>query len=429
MDDIDLTSESIAYARELRALHRSAEQRAVRFRLLVEMGRDLVNARDLQALLRLALVRATTFSGYDWGYVFLRNGDGKLVERASLGENMHTLPASQSQLNADIQHVLQMVTPLIIPQAPESTGYQWPSRVYLPLIPSDGQPLGVLLLLSNSNIRPPDHDDLDALQLLASQLAAAIQSAQHHEDKGRLVAQLTEREQRLEELVDRLIGAQEEERRRIAYEVHDGLGQMMLGALQQLHTLADLYRPRSPRSRLALGRAIDMVQASVSEARRVIAGLRPTALDDLGLATALRIQISALQAEGWDLHYEEALGNTRLTPALETTLFRICQEALSNVRKHAGTTSVTVSIRRISSQIELTVHDKGRGFSSELLAGPAEPGTRVGLLGMQERVNLLGGQLKIESQPGAGTRVWVSLPLPPAEATESSYEQCGNKSP
>lgn len=419
METFDLRAESVAYARELRDLYRAAEQRAVRFRLLVEMGRDLVNARDLEGLLRLALVRATTFSGYDHGSVFLRGPDGALVERATLGPQH----ASRSQLSADALRAIRVSEPLILSPTPDTSDERQLARVYLPLISSDAQPLGALLLLSPATTSPPDRDDLDALQLLASQLAAAIQSVQHHEDESSLVARLSEREQRLEELLDRLIGAQEEERRRIAYDLHDGLGQMMLGALQQLHTLADLYRPRSPRSRAALGRAIDMVQATVSETRRVIAGLRPTALDDFGLATAIRIQVAALQAEGWDLRYDENLADRRLTPALEATLFRICQEALSNVRKHAGTTSASVSIRRAPGSVQLSVQDEGCGFAAPPLAGPADPGTQVGLLGIQERVRLLGGQCRIESQPGTGTLVWVALPLGPDEPTEPDDDE------
>ncbi|NTV63519.1 MAG: GAF domain-containing sensor histidine kinase [Oscillochloris sp.] len=423
METFDLTAESIAYARELRDLYRSAERRAVRFRLLVEMGRDLVHARDLEGLLRLALVRATTFSGYERGSVFLRGPDGSLIERAALGAHAYSQYTHQHRLNADALHTIQVGEPLVV-SPPNHTIDDSPiARVYLPLISNDGQPLGVLLLLSLASVAPPDRDDLDALQLLASQLAAAIQSVLHHENESNLVAQLTEREERRKELLDRLIGAQEEERRRIAYELHDGLGQMMLGALQQLHTLADLYRPRSPRSRMALERAIDMVQASVTETRRVIAGLRPTALDDFGLATAIRIQISALQSEGWNLRYDENLGERRLSPALEATLFRISQEALSNIRKHADTTQASITLNRTSEYVELSVRDSGCGFSLPMSTQLPAPGLQVGLLGIQERARLLGGQCRIESQIGHGTLVWVSLPLPSEEPREPDDER------
>lgn len=419
MEPIDFTSETIAYARELRALYRSAEQRAVRFRLLVEMGRDLVNARGIDALLRLALVRATTFSGYDAGCVLLLSADGALEKRATIGVDALAACSWERESEADIRRALHADGPLV-PACGNDRRHR--ARVYLPLIPSDGRALGVLLLASGADVRPPDADDLDALQLLASQLAAALQSVQLHEEKGLLVEQLIERERRLEDLLECLLRAQEEEHRRIAYELHDGLAQMMLGILQQLHTLADRYRPRSPRSRAALSRAVEMAQAGVTEARRVIAGLRPTVLDDFGLATALRMQVAALQAEGWSLSYEETLGEARLPPALEIALFRIAQEALSNVRKHAGTTHARLTLWKAEGSVHLSVQDWGCGFAPALLAGPAEPGSRIGLLGMQERVSLLSGQWQIQSQPGSGTRVCVTLPLPPATMEEPDRE-------
>ncbi|WP_129632838.1 sensor histidine kinase [Candidatus Oscillochloris fontis] len=417
MEPGHLHAESVAYARELRELYRAAEQRAVRFRLLVEMGHDLVNARDLDGLLKLALVRATTFSGYERGSVFLRSPDGMLVERARIGDEL----TPESQLSTDLLHAIrvshsvlraiQISEPMILSTTPEASSEHRISHVYLPLISSNGQPLGMLLLLNPATIHQPDRDDLEALHLLAAQLATAIQSVQHHEDESTLVARLSEREQQLEELFDRLIGAQEEERRRIAYELHDGLGQMMLGALQQLHILADLYRPRSPRARSALDRAVEMVQASVTETRRVIAGLRPTVLDDFGLVQAIHMQVSSLRNEGWEITYTENLGEQRLPATLEATLFRICQEALTNIRKHARTTQAEICIERHSSRVELRIQDHGCGFSTQPTTAMSEPGSHVGLLGIQERVRLWSGNYRIESQLGQGTCIWVTLPL------------------
>ncbi len=417
MEYLHLDAERVAYARELRRLYRAAEQRAVRFRLLVEMGHDLVNARDLDGLLKLALVRATTFSGYERGSIFLRNPDGTLVERATLGEEL----VPESQLSADlldairVSHdllqAMQISEPIILTSAPDTSSEHRISHVYLPLIASNSHPLGMLLLHNPATTHQTDRDDLEALQLLAAQLATAIQSVQHHEDESTLVARLSEREQQLEELFDRLIGAQEEERRRIAYELHDGLGQMMLGALQQLHILTDLYHPRSPRARAALDRAVEMVQASVTETRRVIAGLRPTVLDDFGLAQAIHMQVRNLRDEGWEIVYTENIGEERLPTALEATLFRIWQEALTNIRKHAHTTRVNIRIERQSSRIELHIQDYGCGFVAQTDTRIREPGNNVGLLGIQERVRLLGGTYRIESQMGQGTQIWVELPL------------------
>lgn len=418
VEEFDLAGETIAYAREMRALYRAAEQRAVRFRMLVEMGRDLASVRDSHVLLAHALTRATTFSGYSGGCVLLRSADGELVARATVGI-VGSLAATQlgDPGWAEAGRALREGR-AVVQNSGERTPAGQPrheSRIYLPLIPSDGAPLGVLLLAGIAVARAPDADDLDALQLLAGQLAAALQSTQLHEEKGRLVAQLIEREHRLAELVDRLMRAQEEERRRIAYELHDGLAQMAVGVLQQIHTLADRYRPRAPRARQALARAVEMAQATVTEARRVIAGLRPTVLDDLGLETALRLLTVGLQSDGWEVTYEAQLNGDRLPPAAETTLYRIGQELISNIRKHAGPTAVHVSIARLGEAIVLRIQDWGRGFAPDQRPGPSAAGDHVGLAGIKERVAIFGGSWRLESTPGQGTLVEITLPLLPSD--------------
>lgn len=416
MDPATLASETVAYARELRALYRSAEQRAVRFRLLVEMGRHLSNTRDPEALLRLALLRATTFSGYDLGAVLLVGADGVARTAATLDLNAPgsspSLPQSAlDRVGQALGHGQALLWAETIEPAAPGGLPQSLDRLILPLQPSEGRPLGALLLVATSTVEAPDSDDLEALQLLAAQLAGALRSAELHEEQAQLVGLLREREQRLSELVEQLIHAQDEERRRVAYDLHDGLSQMILGVLQQLHVLSDSYRPRSPRARVALGRAVEMARATVAEARRVIAGLRPTVLDDFGLAQAIQLQVETLRRDGWEVRYDQGPGVGLLTPAQETALFRIAQEALNNVRKHAGSTPVRVALRQSDGAVVLAVEDWGRGFSAGPRVRPPEAEGGVGLASIGERVKLLGGQWRVVSQPGAGTLVEVSLPL------------------
>src|SRR5215204_2087556 len=159
--------------------------------------------------------------------------------------------------------------------------------------------------------------------------------------------QLAERETRLRTLLGKLVAAQEEERRRVSYEVHDGLAQMIVAVQQHLQAFAKQYSPDDPRGRERLSWNLALIQQTVEEARRVIAGLRPTALDDFGLAAALRLQVETLRSEGWEITYNEKLGDERLSATLETALYRIVQEALTNVRKHANTTSVGLTISRL----------------------------------------------------------------------------------
>ncbi|MBI4493467.1 MAG: GAF domain-containing protein [Chloroflexi bacterium] len=245
----------------------------------------------------------------------------------------------------------------------------------------------------------------EALGSLANQAASALENA-------RLYRELAERERRLQGLVGRLLAAQEEERRRVAYEIHDGLAQVAAAAQQHLEAFASQTRPRSAQARQELARARELAQYTVREARQVIAGLRPTALDDFGLATALRLEVERLRAEGWQIGFEDELGAERLPPGVETTLFRVAQEALTNARKHAQTTRAQVVLQRRGQAVRLEVRDWGRGFQPSTVLASAGPSERVGLLGVQERVALLGGRCTVRSRPGAGTRIAVDVPLP-----------------
>jgi len=228
-------------------------------------------------------------------------------------------------------------------------------------------------------------------------------------------AQLAERESRLRQLLGKLVVAQEEERRRVAYEVHDGLAQMIVAVQQHLQAFAKQYPPDSSQGRERLDWTLDLAQQTVEETRRVIGGLRPTAPDDFGLAAAVRLHVEALRTEGWDIDYDETLGDERLPAALETVLYRVAQEALTNVRKHADTTRVRLNLGCLERQVRLRVRDWGRGFETAMPVGGDGPGERVGISGMAERIALLGGEFKVCSRPGAGTLIVARVPLADCE--------------
>jgi PAS domain S-box-containing protein len=210
----------------------------------------------------------------------------------------------------------------------------------------------------------------------------------------------------------------EDEQRHVAYELHDGLVQVAAGAHLHLQAFAGHYRPHSAQARLELDRALELAQRAAYEARCVIAGLRPTVVEELGLASALRMQVESLRTEGWAITYEEALGQERLPPTVETTLFRVALEALSNVRKHAQTIRARLAIENTGPIVRLEAQDWGRGFQPSELAGAGSTG-HFGLHEMRERIALLGGRFAIHSQPGAGTRVVVEIPLPMSDTPPS----------
>jgi PAS domain S-box-containing protein len=246
-------------------------------------------------------------------------------------------------------------------------------------------------------------DAVDVLGSMASQAASALENA-------RLYGELAEREKRLQDLVGRLLGAHEEERRRVAYEVHDGLTQVAAAAHQHLQAYARRHPPASEKGRRDLERIVNLVRQTVSESRRIIANLRPTTLDDFGLVAAVAMEVERLREEGYVVDYEEKFGNTRLSAAAEIALFRVAQEALTNVRKHARTRRARVQLRRSKEEVRLKVQDHGRGFNSAAARSESGPGERVGLAGMRERIGMLGGKLEVHSRPGAGTSVTATIP-------------------
>jgi PAS domain S-box-containing protein len=252
---------------------------------------------------------------------------------------------------------------------------------------------------------------VETLQSLTGQAASALENA-------RLYQELAERERRLEVLVGKLIGAREEERRRVAHEMHDGLTQIAIAAHQHMQAFAKDYLRGSAPDQTKLDSTLELARQTVREARSVIADLRPTALEDFGLAAALRSKVEALRADGWEIGYEEALGGERLPGEAETALYRVTQEALANVRKHAQTNCARITLVRRNQSVHLEVRDWGRGFEQSIVPKISGWGEQVGIYGMRERIALLGGDFAIRSHPGAGTRVVAEVPLPKSEGVD-----------
>src|SRR5918992_1725230 len=285
-------------------------------------------------------------------------------------------------------------------QQPEDAEESQLVGLNLPLLVR-GRHIGVLEAYGPEALMERQYEE--TLISLANQGASALENA-------RLYAELAERENRLQDLIRKLITAQEEERRKVSYEVHDGLAQTAAGAHQLLQAFARQHPPGSEKGRKDLARVLQLVQQTVGEARYVIADLRPTALDDFGLAAAVRLQVEKISSQGSQVDYEEALGGERLPPEVETALFRVAQEALTNVHKHAPSARVKITLRRLNDAVRLQVRDWGPGFNPEKISDGGGPGERLGLSSMRERVALLGGHLEVHSRPGEGTEVVAEIP-------------------
>ncbi|MEN9937311.1 MAG: hypothetical protein RLZZ387_3890 [Chloroflexota bacterium] len=219
-------------------------------------------------------------------------------------------------------------------------------------------------------------------------------------------------EQQRQQLIQHLVTAQEEERRRVARELHDQLGQDVAGLILGLKALQDqvaIHAPAHERVRQLQSLAVQIGQ----EVRTLAVRLRPAVLDDLGLSVALANYVeqwSARAAVAADLH-TTGLEGPRLPLAVESTLYRLVQETLTNILKYAQASGVSLIIERTPVEVRLIVEDDGVGFDVAAVRAGAQAEQRLGLVGMEERVTQLGGTLTIESTPGHGTTVFVSLPL------------------
>lgn len=206
-------------------------------------------------------------------------------------------------------------------------------------------------------------------------------------------------------LLEQLVAATEEERQRIARELHDEMGQHLTSLKVSLESLA------APDA--AVTRMKEIVTRLDSSVDRLTLELRPPALDDVGLcgaASSLIEQFTSASGIRVDVHL---LGkdDQRLPVAIETAVYRVLQEALTNVWKHSGVQSISVILEKNHAQLQLIVEDHGRGFDVDSTLARAAPQGHFGLLGMRERVALVGGTLDIESEPGHGTTVYVRIPI------------------
>jgi PAS domain S-box-containing protein len=250
-----------------------------------------------------------------------------------------------------------------------------------------------------------------------SRVIRLIGAAQDVTERRQADEELRESRERLQTLSRQLIAAQENERHRLAHELHDEIGQSLTAIgihLQAAHATADeLAQPR-------LREALAIVDQAIGQVRHLSLDLRPSVLDDLGLEAALRWYADRqIRLAGLDIRLDIHLGGRRLPAELETACFRVVQEALTNVFRHAHARRVWIELQRRAT-VELTIRDDGIGFDPRTARQRSAEGASFGLLGMQERVELLGGELDVESRPGHGASIRVRF----TTAATPTGEEC-----
>jgi signal transduction histidine kinase len=263
--------------------------------------------------------------------------------------------------------------------------------------------------------------ELERQQRLATAQAAQL-VAQHEtietqrqarQQTELLNKELQEREKMLANLLHQVVSAQEGERQRIARELHDGTGQILTGLGLGLAAAEESVVSNRDLAARQLNELKRLSSQALEELHNVIRDLRPSVLDDLGLVPALKAQVRQLESRtSVEASFAVEGKRRRISTELETIIFRIGQEALTNVAKHAEAKSVSVRLSFHETCVKLMIHDDGRGFEPQVVLRPVE-GQRMawGLLGIQERVGLVGGVCFIISKPEQGTQIHISVPL------------------
>ncbi|BAY13161.1 sensor histidine kinase [Calothrix sp. NIES-2098] len=255
----------------------------------------------------------------------------------------------------------------------------------------------------------------NALQLVNDELETRVKHrtlelAQINEELKTEIAQRLKAQKRLQTLSGKLIEAQETERRRLARELHDEIGQALTAVKINLQTFQ--HSSNLSEAELPLQESIDIVEVALQQVRSLSLDLRPSLLDDLGLVVALRWYIDRqTQRSGIIGELVSQPLETKLSANLETTCFRIVQEALTNVVRHAKAQRVIVELWQQDTQLHLIIRDDGIGFDVNLAREKATKGGSLGLLGMEERVVLIGGQIDIKSVPQHGSKIHAIFPL------------------
>lgn len=381
------------------------------------VARSISGARSLNEVLDAALQSALAALGCPAGWVVLNSNENPapaIVAHQGLSDRFlerETAPEVGPCRCLNILHTVEgWQQPVLRAECPRLRRAMEESRpesrfdqhLSVPLVSHD-RPLGVLNLAIPEN-RPLTPEQVELAGAIGRQVGVAVDA---EIQRRRLMAELEQREALRGQLLERVLAAQEEERHRIARELHDEAGQALTSMMVGLRLLEkEVERPEMLVARLTdLKRMTDGV---LEDLHRLAMDLRPASLDHLGLVAALR-QYAELYSRqhGLVVQFETVgLDSGRLPAEVEIALYRIVQEALTNVVRHARATRADVLLERRGDRLVAIVEDDGAGFDPET----AVQNGRLGLFGMRERAEMLGGALAIESAPGAGTTVFVELP-------------------
>lgn len=395
-DTVVLLASQAAVAIENARLYESATRWSAQLEYLNEVMNPLVTEFDLGRLLQIVVTRVRDLIAARAVTLALPHADGMRIEAVAGDDTaghvgMPLPPRSKTMRVLERKRSERVDAVLDDPEVDQESArrLELNTALYVPLVVRD-RAIGVIGAHDKLGADPRfTHEDLRIAEIFAARAAVAV-------DLSQRVAR---------EALQRVVTAQELERRRLARELHDETGQALTSILLGLRGLEEAGDPEELRK--AVTEVRDLVRSTLQDVRQLAVELRPKALDDFGLVAALeRLTQSFAEQTGLSVEFEPALPEGRLPPEVETALYRIVQESLTNIVKHARATRVSVVLTRKDDSVSVVVEDDGVGFEP----GRAREGG-LGLVGMRERVGLLGGRVTVESRPGAGTTFVAEVPL------------------
>ncbi len=413
INNAGLYSRLATRADELVRLREEEKKTSDFLKVLHKVSLEILSVRDSQKLLGKILVEAKRIMTADRMTLRLKMPGGEFARQLAVGINgrisdadlikskhtlfQHAIKSRKIQWSENFfadQGLLDEPIIKIIMKRGLVSGIACPMK-------SKAKVTGCLIALYTQPKRFSKQDEF-VMSTFANQAAVAIENA-------RLYQSLKDKEQRLKAFVNMLINAQEEERKRVARDIHDELAQILVSSAQHFSIVNEELPTLPLASKHEFQTGLDRLKLSIETVRRLISGLRPHRLDSLGLVKTLEDYLREQAKESrWQLDFVQNLGNLRFPSNLETGVYRIVQEAVTNVRKHAGSKRVQVKLTKEKETLSVKVQDWGQGFVVQRVR---EREKCLGLLGMSERAAMLGGSCNCFSTQGKGTRVEVKIPL------------------
>ncbi len=377
------------------------------------IARVVGQSLKLDECLQSALREALRITQVEVGSIYLLEGEDRALKlRVCCGMSEEGAEAAgrMALTDAACGGVLQVREPVVVQNVSQTTRAAYSalqrealsSLVHVPLI-AKGTPLGTLCLGAHDAHQFTD-EELSLLSAIGNQIAMAVENAQLYEE-------LSRKEQLRGELLRRVISVQEDERKRIARELHDETSQTLTALLYALDSTG--ANCRTPATTPLLDKMRRLTLSAIDSVHKVIFDLRPTMLDQLGLVAALRWYAeSRLADSGTRVQVSEDREIRRLPSVIETALFRTVQEAINNVARHAGARHLHIAFDLPDHHVEIRVEDDGIGFDAKRVSVSPNSLCGLGLLSMQERMSAVGGEFFLDSAPGQGTVVLLRVPIP-----------------